>query len=58
MVENASKQKVPYLSKYCLYFDDVYIKLYVFWCAEAMCEVIWVVRRHAHFVEVKVILAK
>ena len=34
------KQKVAYLSKNCFDFDDVDIKLYVFWDAEAMCEVI------------------
>ena len=34
------KQKVAYLSKYCFDFDDVDIKLYVFWDAEGMCEVV------------------
>ena len=33
------KQKVAYLSKYCFDFDDVDIKLYVFWHADAMYEV-------------------
>ena len=48
------KQKVAYLSKYCFDFDDVDIKLYVFFCdAEAMCEVIGEVRGHAHVVGVK-----
>ncbi len=35
-----SKQNVVYRSKYRFDFDDVDIKLYVFWEAEAMCEVI------------------
>ena len=48
------KQKVAYLSKYCFDFDDVDIKLYVFWDAEAMCEVIGDVRCHANIVAVKV----
>ena len=41
MAANASNQnkKVVYISKYWLYFDDVDIKLYVFWDVEAMCKV-------------------
>ena len=31
-----AKQNVAYFSKYCFDFDDVDIKLYVFWAAEAM----------------------
>ena len=55
MAENASKpkQKVAYFSKYCFDFDEVDIKLYVFWNAEAMCEVIGEVSRHAHVVALK-----
>ena len=52
------KQKVAYLSKYCFDFDYVDIKLYVFWDAEAMCEVIGEVRGHANVVAVKVKLNK
>ena len=54
-----TKQKVAYLGKYRFDLDDV-IKVYVFWGAEVMCKVTGEVRRHAHFVEVKVkvILAK
>ena len=48
------KQKAAYLSKICFDFDYVYIKLYVFWDAEAMCEVIGEVRGHANVVAVKV----
>ena len=55
-----TKQKLAYLSKYCFDFDYVYIKLYVFWGAEAIYEVPEEVRGHADLVEVKVkvILAK
>ena len=55
-----TKHKVAYLSKYCFDFDDVYIKLYVFWGAQSMGEVTGEVRGHTHLVEVKikVILAK
>ncbi len=52
------KPKVAYLSKYCFDCDDVDIKLYVFWDAEAMCEVIGEVRGHANVVAVKVKLNK
>ena len=53
------KQKAAYLSKYCFDFDDVYIKLYVFWGADAIYEVPVQVRGHADVVydKVKVILA-
>ena len=47
------KQNVAYLSKYCFDLDDIYIKLYVFCDAEAMCEVIGEVGGHAHVVAVK-----
>ena len=54
------KQKVIYLSKYCFDFDDVYIKVYVFWGAEVIYEVPGEVRGHADVVgvNVKVSLAK
>ena len=48
------KQKVAYLSKHCFDVDDVDIKLYVFWDAEARYEVIGEVRSHANVVAVKV----
>ena len=32
----------------------IYIKLYVFWDTDAMCEVTGEVRGHAHLLEVKV----
>ena len=47
------KQKVAYLSKYCFDVDDVDINLYVFWDAEAMCEVTGEVRGHANVVSVR-----
>ena len=31
------KQKLAYLSKYCFDFDNIDIKLYIFWDAEAIC---------------------
>ena len=48
------KQKAAYLSKYCFDFDDVDIKLYIFWYADAMYEVIGEVRGHDNVVAVKV----
>ena len=48
------KRKVAYLNKYCFDFDDVDIKLYVYWNVEAMCEVTGEVRSHANVVAVKV----
>ena len=55
-----TKQKVAYLSKYCFDFDDIYVKLYVYWGAEAIYEVPEAVRGHDYVVEVKVkvVLAK
>ena len=47
-----TKQKVAYLSKYCFDVDEVYIKLYVLWGAEAKYEVPEEV--HADVVEVKI----
>ena len=56
MAANASNQnkKITYLSKYCFDVDDVDINLYVFWAAEAMCEVIEEDSSHANVVAVKV----
>ena len=48
------KHKVAYLSKYWFNFDDVDIKLYVFWDAEAMCEFIREDKGHGNVVAVKV----
>ena len=31
------KQKLAYVSKYCFDFDNIDIKLYIFWDAEAIC---------------------
>ena len=50
MAANASNPK----KKYCLDFDDVDIKLNVFWDAEAMCEVIGEVTGHANVAAAKV----
>ena len=52
------KQKLAYLRKYCFDWDDVEIKLYVFWDGEAMCEVIGEIRGQASVVSVKVKLTK
>ena len=52
------KQKVAYLSKNCFDFDDVGIRVYVFWDAEAMCEVIGEIRGHDNVEAVKVMLTK
>ena len=51
-------KKIAYLSKYCFDVDDVDINLYIFWEAEAICEVTGYVRGHANVVAVKVMLTK
>ena len=48
------KQKVAYLSNYWVDFDDFYIKLYVFWGAESISEVIEPIWGRDHMVKVKV----
>ena len=47
------KPKVAYLSNYWVDFDDFYIKLYVFWGAESISEVIDAIRGRDHMVKGK-----